>query len=361
MGMSQLTKASYWVATATTGVGTDLQADGLVRRLIPIYHPVIVGNNPAVCSQNTVGVCLPPLRTRGWSQQAQDSGRSYSSSSGRGTGDYQSRVVVLLPKKRYWGVAGPSAHAHNKVCSPLPFRDCRHLPGYQNGACASCVYQSHGRRCTHFVDPAAANDDNDDDDDDEGEGVPAIEEGGSQESAIAIESDEEESERAARASSSSSFPTGGRKRDCHGVVGVPLHQQEEVTRGVVGGAQPRPTRTVWCPARLEHEDDDMDCRLPLLKKKAETLSRSLSRPHILSVLPTPTTPTPSCLLHQNLPRNRFWVRRSTDTPGAHPLPSTTRNPLSLFASLCLFQYRLARPRLLEPTFRAVLLRATLTS
>ncbi|KAF2726444.1 hypothetical protein EJ04DRAFT_530272 [Polyplosphaeria fusca] len=31
----------------------------------------------------------------------------------------------------------------------VPFKDCRMLPGYQRGACGSCIWQSHGSRCQH--------------------------------------------------------------------------------------------------------------------------------------------------------------------------------------------------------------------
>lgn len=31
-----------------------------------------------------------------------------------------------------------------------PFTECRALATYQNGACGSCVWQSHGKRCEHW-------------------------------------------------------------------------------------------------------------------------------------------------------------------------------------------------------------------
>ncbi|KAI1172689.1 hypothetical protein F4777DRAFT_601312 [Nemania sp. FL0916] len=33
----------------------------------------------------------------------------------------------------------------------FPFRECRTLPGFQDGACGSCVWHSHGRKCTHHT------------------------------------------------------------------------------------------------------------------------------------------------------------------------------------------------------------------
>ncbi|KAK6208351.1 hypothetical protein QIS74_00958 [Colletotrichum tabaci] len=47
----------------------------------------------------------------------------------------------------------------------LRFRACTRIATYQNGACAECVWQSHGARCQHYGRGSYDNDDDDDDED----------------------------------------------------------------------------------------------------------------------------------------------------------------------------------------------------
>ncbi|KAI1165834.1 hypothetical protein F5B18DRAFT_608865 [Nemania serpens] len=61
------------------------------------------------------------------------------------------RALALLVASRGLGVAPCGNKCGNGRQSPRPFRSCVVLAGFQENACASCVWHSHAARCRHHV------------------------------------------------------------------------------------------------------------------------------------------------------------------------------------------------------------------
>jgi hypothetical protein len=77
------------------------------------------------------------------------------------------RAVIIQSRGN---VAGRCSQKCNNPRVTRRFESCVRLDGFCGGACAECVWQSHGRLCGHHDDnqPSTSSDDSDDSDDESG-------------------------------------------------------------------------------------------------------------------------------------------------------------------------------------------------
>ncbi|KLU82756.1 hypothetical protein MAPG_01825 [Magnaporthiopsis poae ATCC 64411] len=98
---------------------------------------------------------------------------------GRGEAAVMDMVARIVRRESYFRAVlihsrgQPAASRCANRCASLNsvprFLECVRIPGFQGGACSSCIWQSHGSRCAHTRLPPPADNDEDDDDDEDDE------------------------------------------------------------------------------------------------------------------------------------------------------------------------------------------------
>lgn len=74
------------------------------------------------------------------------------------------RAVIVQSRGN---VAGGCSQKCGRASTNRRFEACVRIDGYQGGACAECVWQSHGARCDHHDDNQPSDSDDDDSDDED--------------------------------------------------------------------------------------------------------------------------------------------------------------------------------------------------